>query len=124
MTNDTTGEGNLTCLLVLVDMAASKLENNDNLMKLLALAQADASKLEDENEELRKDVKYLEGCYQILYDRAEHDFGWAVQTDDQNDKLRKLCADLYAEMLSYSNAPSYNASVWAPKLRKLGIEVD
>ena len=53
MTNDTTNEGNLTCLLVLTEMAASKLENNDNLMKLLAQAQIDASGLEDENDKLR-----------------------------------------------------------------------
>jgi hypothetical protein len=41
-----------------------------------------------------------------------------------NAKLRELCADLYAEMITYSNAPNYNASVWAPKLRELGVEVD
>lgn len=42
---------------------------------------------------------------------------------DENAKLRELCADLYAEMITYSDAPNYNASVWAPKLRELGIEV-
>lgn len=41
----------------------------------------------------------------------------------ENEKLRELCADLYAEMLTYSTAPNYNASVWAVKLRELGIEV-
>ena len=41
----------------------------------------------------------------------------------ENAKLRELCADLYAEMITYSDAPNYNASVWAPKLRELGIEV-
>lgn len=62
MTNDTTGEGNLTCLLVLTEMAASKLENNDNLMKLLTLAQLDASKLEYENDKLRALVRGLNWC--------------------------------------------------------------
>lgn len=42
----------------------------------------------------------------------------------ENAKLRELCADLYAEMLTYSTAPNYNASVWAVKLRELGVEVD
>ena len=42
----------------------------------------------------------------------------------ENVRLRELCADLYAEMIEYSDAPHYNASVWAPKLRKLGVEVD
>lgn len=42
----------------------------------------------------------------------------------ENERLRELCADLYAEMITYSNAPNYNASVWAPKLRELGVEVD
>ena len=41
----------------------------------------------------------------------------------ENAKLRELCADLYAEMIAYSDAPHYNASVWAPKLRELGVEV-
>ena len=41
---------------------------------------------------------------------------------DENERLRELCADLYAEMITYSNAPNYNASVWAPKLRELGVE--
>ena len=42
----------------------------------------------------------------------------------ENAKLQELCADLYAEMIEYSDAPNYNASVWAPKLRELGIEVE
>lgn len=45
-------------------------------------------------------------------------------TEVENAKLRELCADLYAEMLTYSTAPNYNASVWAVKLRELGVEVD
>lgn len=44
------------------------------------------------------------------------------QLEAENAKLRELCADLYAEMITYSNAPNYNASVWAPKLRELGVE--
>lgn len=62
MTNDTTDKGNLTCLLVLIDTIASKMENNDILMKLLARAQADASKLEDENAKMRKLVRGLNWC--------------------------------------------------------------
>ena len=50
---------------------------------------------------------------------------WQVEElEAENAKLRELCADLYAEMITYSDAPHYNASVWAPKLRELGIEVD
>ena len=41
--------------------------------------------------------------------------------EDENERLRELCADLYAEMITYSNAPNYNASVWAPKLRELVV---
>lgn len=44
--------------------------------------------------------------------------------ESENAKLRELCADLYAEMITYSKAPNYNASVWAPKLRELGVEVE
>lgn len=44
------------------------------------------------------------------------------QLQAENAKLRELCADLYAEMITYSNAPNYNASVWEPKLRELGVE--
>lgn len=42
---------------------------------------------------------------------------------EENSKLRELCADLYAEMITYSSAPNYNASVWTQKLREFGIEV-
>lgn len=49
---------------------------------------------------------------------------WFKEFESENAKLRELCADLYAEMLTYSNAPSYNANVWAPKLRELGVEVE
>ena len=41
----------------------------------------------------------------------------------ENEKLRKLCADLYTEMITYSDAPNYNSSIWAPKLCELGIKV-
>lgn len=55
MTNDTTDESNLTCLLALfADIAASELKNDDILMKVFAQAQTDASKLEDENDKLRE----------------------------------------------------------------------
>lgn len=47
---------------------------------------------------------------------------YIANLNDENAKLRELCADLYAEMITYSNAPNYNASVWAPKLRELGVE--
>lgn len=47
----------------------------------------------------------------------------ATDLKSENAELRKLCADLYAEMITYSDAPNYNTSVWAPKLRELGIEV-
>lgn len=46
------------------------------------------------------------------------------RVEEQCAKLRERCADLYAEMITYSNAPNYNASVWAPKLREVGVEVD
>ena len=85
---------------------------------------ADLQEALDENAELRKDIRDLDVCCQILSNRADGYFSWAVQIDVENDKLRKLCADLYAEMITYSDAPNYNASVWIPKLRKLGIEVD
>lgn len=49
---------------------------------------------------------------------------YVAALEDENARLRELCADLYAEMITYSNAPNYNASVWAPKLRELGMEVD
>ena len=58
---------------------------------------------------------------QMAYIEAEREVD---QLQAENAKLRELCADLYAEMITYSNAPNYNASVWAPKLRELGVEVD
>ena len=48
----------------------------------------------------------------------------AEDFETENAKLRDLCADLYAEMLTYSKAPTYNSSVWSAKLRELGVEVD
>lgn len=64
--NNTTDKSSLTCLLILIDIAASKLENSENLMDLLTLAQIDASKLEDENdklqEALRDTVRNMTGC--------------------------------------------------------------
>lgn len=58
---------------------------------------------------------------QMAYIEAEREVD---QLQAENARLRELCADLYAEMITYSNAPNYNASVWAPKLRELGVEVD
>jgi hypothetical protein len=64
--NNTMDKSSLICLLILIDIAASKLENSDNLMDLLTLAQIDASKLEDENdklqEALRNTVRSMNGC--------------------------------------------------------------
>lgn len=51
--------------------------------------------LEDENAELRKDIRDLEVCCQMLSNRAEGYFSWAVQADVQNDKLRKLVQDMW-----------------------------
>jgi hypothetical protein len=94
---------------------------------------------DDENERLRKqvarhkeidaalaradeDLSVIEGRYGIHLTNAELymlcDAVYAI-----NAKLRERCADLYAEMITYSDAPNYNASVWAPKLRELGVEV-
>ena len=58
---------------------------------------------------------------QMAYIEAEREVD---QLQAENARLRELCADLYAEMITYSNAPNYNASVWAPKLREWGVEVD
>ena len=55
---------------------------------------------------------------QMAYIEAEREVD---QLQAENARLRELCADLYAEMITYSNAPNYNASVWAPKLRELGV---
>jgi hypothetical protein len=46
-----------------------------------------------------------------------------MKLQEENTKLRERCADLYAEMITYSKAPNYNASVWAPRLREVGVEV-
>ena len=72
--------------------------------------------LERENDKLQDENARLRSC---LSDDAEN----ARMIMGENAKLRELCADLYAEMLTYSDAPNYNASVWSPKLRELGIEV-
>lgn len=78
--------------------------------------------LDNDNCELKNDI----GDVQFFFDEKEANL--VLDSDnsliDENCKLRELCADLYAEMITYSNAPNYNASVWAPKLRELGIEVN
>lgn len=88
------------------------------------------------NDELRKclNAAGLSDCgendaWDYWYQRVHKAHDQAVDrvTEAQraeNAKLRELCADLYAEMITYSKAPNYNASVWAPKLRELGVEVD
>jgi hypothetical protein len=59
-----------------------------------------------------------------LREQGERLFDKTLELLAENARLRELCADLYAEMLTYSTAPNYNASVWAPKLRELGVEVN
>lgn len=88
----------------------SETKGKASLTCLLAIAEVEASKLEDENDTMR----------QQLADVTES----MGRAEERCAKLRELCADLYAEMIIYSDAPSYNASVWAPKLQELGIEVD
>ena len=76
----------------------------------LMMGAADAIEgLESENDKLREQGARL--------------FDKTLELGTENAKLRELCADLYAEMITYSNAPNYNVSVWAPKLRELGVEV-
>lgn len=58
----------------------------------------------------------------VIYAYAMYAAG--AKMDVENAKLRELCADLYAEMITYSSAPNYNASVWTQKLRELGVKVD
>lgn len=73
---------------------------------------------------LSDDKHYFEVPYwiwEIIANELERE---TRQLKIDNAKLREQCADLYAEMITYSNAPNYNASVWAPKLRELGMEVD
>ena len=71
---------------------------------------------------------YLEGLLGIdqkwLSWRVQERMAETTDFQAENSKLRELCADLYAEMITYSDAPNYNASVWAPKLRELGVEVE
>lgn len=77
----------------------------------------DGRRVRAENAKLREERREYQATIDSLVDEcADH--------KAENAKLRELCADLYAEMITYSNAPNYNASVWAPKLRALGIEVD
>ena len=74
--------------------------------------QAENDKLRDKCDTYSEIIEYM--VHPDLYE----------QVKAENERLRELCADLYAEMITYSNAPNYNASVWAPKLRELGVEVD
>lgn len=104
MTNDTTDESSLTCLLILTEMAASKLENNDNLMKLLTLAQLDASKLEYEDDKLRALVKDM----------------WPFIKDPCPD--RECC--LFEKCDADSERECHIEEHMAARMRELGIEVD
>ena len=56
---------------------------------------ADLQEALDENAKLRKDIRDLDVCCQILNDRLGRDFGLAVQLDVENAKLRKLVQDMW-----------------------------
>ncbi len=71
---------------------------------------------------IKKLHDYLAKSPSVVY--PEDVLAYLPAIEDENAKLRERCADLYAEMITYSDAPNYNASVWAPKLRELGVEVD
>lgn len=64
---------------------------------------------------------YLAKSPSVIYPEDVLEYLPAIEAE--NAKLRELCADLYAEMITYSSAPNYNASVWTQKLRELGVEV-
>jgi len=73
------------------------------------------------------DMSLQESCMDALRHLSVEIHLLTAKTDElerENAKLRERCADLYAEMITYSNAPNYNANVWAPKLREVGVEVD
>ena len=99
---------------------------------------------DDEATELQSEIRFLHGVVKSLERRFRRDAKAESRGSErverlrgrvheiardrdmlnaENAKLRELCADLYAEMITYSKAPNYNASVWAPKLRELGVEV-
>lgn len=91
------------------------------LCDMIANREADLEDARAENEELwasneRMGLKYMAAMGELGEENE--------QLKAENAKLRELCADLYAEMITYSKAPNYNASVWAPKLRELGAEED
>lgn len=71
---------------------------------------------------IKKLHDYLAKSPSVVY--PEDVLAYLSAIEAENAKLRELCADLYAEMLTYSTAPNYNASVWAIKLRELGVEVN
>lgn len=77
--------------------------------------------LKDENAKLRERVDGLE---ELEDGKRYIPQEWYQLATTENAKLREFVADLYAEMLTYSKAPTYNASIWATRLRELGIEVD
>lgn len=117
-----------------IDELCADIEQMRKIATMLASARTD---LLAENAALRQqlvDVANVDELYAELgrmqlnldmwHDRAEDMRNRLSAAQVDKTKLQKLCADLYAEMISYSNAPNYNASVWAPKLRELGVEVD
>ena len=100
--------------------------------------EAENAKLQAENKNLIANYEMLSDSYMDSKQACEHLFTELkryksllraklpereLMLIDEIQKLRERCADLYAEMITYSDAPNYNASVWAPKLRELGIEV-
>lgn len=93
-------------------------------------------KLEAENAELRKDMKDLEACYQILCDRLGRDYGLWVKAEAENDKLRELVKDMWphvrhrSRMCGECELPcdtSDECLLYEPmrqRMRGLGIKVD
>jgi len=78
------------------------------------------AELQDERDRLRAE---RDGWKKLCTDQEVMHIMREEALNNENARLRERCADLYAEMITYSDAPNYNASVWAPKLRELGIEV-
>ena len=100
---------------------------------------ADLQEALDENAKLRKDIRDLDVCCQILNDRLGRDFGLAVQLDVENAKLRKLVQDmwpfikdpcpnreccLFEKCDADSERECHIEEHMAARMRELGIEVD
>lgn len=128
--SETEGKSSLTCLLVLVDMAASKLENNDNLMKLLALAQVDASKLEDDNDKLKAENVKLREERDEWHDEQVHAFSnWrdaylrTIKLANENANLRKRINTQKQIIQEYRDESREWREVAEQYAAELGIEV-